>query len=362
MVDGRCEVNAGSADLKGRDKRVTPKKCELGGGAKAKKKVPGLPTAAAKLVLPPGYTKAAAGSTARRYSSGLSRVLGRGRGEQVVFDNEQREILEAADLGAVWLGHATVLLRMHGRWILTDPVFSHRVGVHLGPLALGVQRLIPAFAPKSLPQPDIILLSHAHFDHLDVPSLRALRDKKTQVITAVRTKGLVPRGFGKVVEAGWQDPVMLDDLRVTPIMPAHWGARTIVDKKRGFNSYLVDLVEAGLHGAKGAAGAPTARTGARVLYAGDTAHSRGYDKVGPLDLTIFGIGAYDPWIHAHASPEQVWDMHMSAQGEYLLPMHHSTFKLSDEPIDEPLRRLIAAAGTNHGKIVGRDVGRAWVRQ
>lgn len=96
----------------------------------------------------------------------------------------------------------------------------------------------------------------------------------------------------------------------------------------------------------------------RVLYAGDTAHSRSYDKVGPLDLTIFGISAYDLWIHAHASPEQVWDMHTSAQGEYLLPMHHSTFKLSDEPMDEPLARLIAAAGKDHAKIVGRDVGRA----
>ncbi|MFO0856590.1 MAG: MBL fold metallo-hydrolase [Phycisphaerales bacterium] len=331
-----------------------------GGGAKAKKVVPALPTAAAKLVLPPGYTRQAANSTAKRYSRGLSRVLGLGRGEQVEFDEAQREMLEAANLGAVWLGHATVLLRMNGRWILTDPVFSHRVGVHLGPLALGVQRLMPAFAPGSLPKPDIILLSHAHFDHLDVPSLRALRDKKTQVITAVRTKGLVPRGFGKVIEAGWRDPVMIDDLRVTPIMPAHWGARTILDKRRGFNSYLVDLVDHALRGAKGPAGAESASTGSRVLYAGDTAHSRSYDKVGPIDLTIFGIGAYDPWIHAHASPEQVWDMHTSAQGEYLLPMHHSTFKLSDEPMDEPLARLIAAAGKDHAKIVGREVGRAWV--
>ncbi len=348
--------------MKGRDSRVTRGRgCKSDKGTQAQKRPAGLPTAAAKLVLPPGYTKQAAGSAARRYSRGLSGVLGRARSQRVSFDEAQREVLESAELGAVWLGHATVMLRVHGRWILTDPVFSHRVGVHLGPLALGVKRLIPAFDPQSLPRPDVILLSHAHFDHLDVPSLRAMRDKRTQVITAIRTKRLVPRGFGNVIEAGWQDPVMIDGVRITPIMPAHWGARTIIDKRRGFNSYLVDVVDQGLRGAKGPAGAKTAINGTKVLYAGDTALSRGYDKIGPLDLTIFGIGAYDPWIHAHASPEQVWDMHTAAQGEYLLPMHHSTFKLSDEPMDEPLTRLIAAAGRHAERIVGRDVGQAWVR-
>lgn len=331
-------------------------------GTRARKNGSGLPTAAAKLVLPPGYTKEAASSTARRYSQGLSNVFGRARGGQVDFDEVQREQLEAAELGAVWLGHATVLLRIQGRWILTDPVFSHRVGLHFGPVSLGVRRLTPAFSPQSLPKPDVILLSHAHFDHLDVPSLRALRSKKTQVITAIRTKGLVPRGFGKVIEAGWQDPVMLDDLRVTPVMPAHWGARTILDKRRGFNSYLVDVVDQGLRTATGVAGVAEVKGSTRVLYAGDTAHSRSFDAIGPLDLTIFGIGAYDPWIHAHASPEQVWDMHTAAKGKYLLPMHHSTFKLSDEPLNEPLARLIAAAGREQSKIVGRLMGRAWVME
>lgn len=74
--------------------------------------------------------------------------------------------------------------------------------------------------------------------------------RKHKSLLAVRTKGLIPRGFGKVIEAGWQDPVMIDDLRVTPIMPAHWSARTILDKRRGFNSYLVDLVDHALRARK----------------------------------------------------------------------------------------------------------------
>lgn len=247
----------------------------------------------------------------------------------------------AESLGAVWLGHATVLLRVGGRWILTDPVFSSRIGMHVGPFTLGVPRVSPAVAPASLPTPDLILLSHAHFDHLDQPSLKALANKRTQVITAINTKGLVPRGFGSVREIDWDAQVDVDGLSISTLRPAHWGARTIWDKHRGFNSYVVQVGDR------------------KVLYAGDTAHSGAFRPVGPVDLSIFGIGAYDPWIHAHASPEQVWDMHTMAQGRYLLPMHHSTFVLSDEPLEEPLQRLIAAAGEREHTVVGRELGVAW---
>jgi L-ascorbate metabolism protein UlaG (beta-lactamase superfamily) len=84
-----------------------------------------------------------------------------------------------------------------------------------------------------------------------------------------------------------------------------------------------------------------------------------FDGLGKLDLSIFGIGAYDPWIHVHASPEQVWEMHQRSGAERILPMHHSTFELSDEPIDEPLRRLLSAAGTAGARVIGKELGEIW---
>lgn len=300
---------------------------------------------------PPGYTPAAARSSARRYPKNLLHTLTHARrakaAEGMALDAASLEQLAGAPLGAAWLGHATVLLRVDGRWVLTDPVFSHRIGLKVGPLTFGVSRQSPGIDPRSLPRPDLILLSHAHFDHLDRPSLRAIADRGTRVLTARHTRGLVPRGFGEVREVDWEHGVDVDGLAVRAMRPNHWGARTIWDKHRGYNSYVVEHAGA-------AGGRPR-----RVLFAGDTARSEAFRGVGPVDLSIFGIGAYDPWIHAHASPEEVWEMHQHAGGEHLLPMHHSTFELSDEPMDEPMRRLLAVAADQQHRVVGRALGEVW---
>jgi L-ascorbate metabolism protein UlaG (beta-lactamase superfamily) len=293
----------------------------------------------------PGYTPEAARSSARRYPKHLARTFAGGREDVLVLPPPVLDELAQARLGAVWLGHATVLLRMGGMWVLTDPVFSSKVGVKVGPVTFGVPRHTPAVDPRAIPRPDLVLLSHAHFDHLDKPSLRALVDRRTRVLTAEHTKMLVPRGFGSVQEVRWGEGVQIGDVVVRAIRPNHWGARAIWDKHRGFNSYLME------------------RAGAsqRVLFAGDTAATDAFAGVGPVELSIFGIGAYDPWVHAHANPEQVWEMHGQAGGEYLLPMHHSTFELSDEPSHEPLERLLRAAGERAAFVVGRGLGEAWTR-
>jgi L-ascorbate metabolism protein UlaG (beta-lactamase superfamily) len=250
-----------------------------------------------------------------------------------------------SSLAAVWLGHATVLIRMGGQWVLTDPVMSHRIGIPVGPVTIGLGRLIPAIDPENLPPLDAILISHAHFDHLDKPTLRRLAAPGTRVVTARHTGRLIPRGFGQVDELDWGKEITLGPLSLRAVRPRHWGARLSLDKHRGYNSYVVDSADR------------------RVLYAGDTAHTPDYGFLSgehrPTDLSIFGIGAYEPWIHAHANPEQVWEMHTQTGAKHLLPMHHSTFKLSDEPRDEPLRRLLAAAGHAAPSIVGREVGEVW---
>lgn len=258
----------------------------------------------------------------------------------------------AGPLSAAWLGHATVLLRVGGRWVLTDPVMSHRIGVRMGPVTVGLSRLLPPFDLATLPPIDLILLSHAHFDHLDRPTLKRLASPATRVITAANTRRLIPRGFGDVREIAWDRTLDADGLEIAALRPAHWGARTAWDRHRGFNSYVLS------------AGGASPR---RVLFAGDTARTDAFAAIprtgnagtGGTDLTIFGIGAYDPWVHAHATPEQVWAMHQDAGGRHLLPMHHSTFRLSDEPTAEPLARLRAAAGRLGHRIVGAGLGEVW---
>ena len=96
---------------------------------------------------------------------------------------------------ACWIGHSTVVIRIDGFTIVTDPVFSSRVGLNLGPFTLGIKRLVsPAGGVREIPEPDLIVLSHAHMDHFDIPSLRALESKNTSVVTAVNTSDLLRPG------------------------------------------------------------------------------------------------------------------------------------------------------------------------
>ncbi len=249
---------------------------------------------------------------------------------------------ENRDLSAVWIGHATVLLRIGGKTILTDPVFSNRVGLGLMLGTLGPRRRIaPALSIKNLPPLDLILISHAHFDHLDRPSLARL-DKKTPIITAPRTQDLMrDLGFRNISELRWGEKTNLDGLTITAREVVHWGSRVILDQYRGFNAYLL---EAG---------------GRRVLFGGDSAFHEFYNDIGGVDLAILGIGGYDPYIRAHASPEQAWAMAKHAGAKFLLPIHHTTFRLSHEPNHDPIQRLLQAAGPEANRIVIREIGQSW---
>jgi L-ascorbate metabolism protein UlaG (beta-lactamase superfamily) len=95
------------------------------------------------------------------------------------------------------------------------------------------------------------------------------------------------------------------------------------------------------------------------VFAGDTAHTDTYDDYGPAELAVFGIGAYDPREHMHATPEQVWRMFSRMQARWLLPIHHSTFELSDEPVEEPMRRLLLAARGKQDRVIQVAPGELW---
>jgi L-ascorbate metabolism protein UlaG (beta-lactamase superfamily) len=245
------------------------------------------------------------------------------------------------------LGHSTVLLNIFGLRVLTDPVFSMRVGLGFQPLVLGPKRYLrPALRPREFEAPDLILLSHAHFDHLDVASLRKF-SRDTPIVTARHTADLLRRWrFRDIVELDWGEHVSLTTragaVRIEAVEVAHWGARLIRDAHRGYNGYVIE------------------REGASLCFAGDTAYTRAFGRLNnprrPLDLMLMPIGAYNPWIRAHCSPEQAVAMANQAGAKYFVPIHHETFQLSDEPMDEPAARLRAAFAHDPERLLAVSVG------
>ena len=246
-------------------------------------------------------------------------------------------------LHAAWLGHTTVLLSLDGFTVLTDPVFSARIGLNFGPLTVGMKRLVDIAAPlPDLPPIDLVLLSHAHMDHFDLPSLRQLEDAHTHVITADRTSDLLrPKRYGGVQELRWNQSIQIGPARVTAFEVAHWGARMRSDLFRGYNGYLIEVER---H---------------RIVFGGDTAYTHSFRQLRsskPVDLAIMPIGAYDPWIHVHCNPEQAWTMANDAGAEFVLPVHHQTFQLGREARLEPIERLVAAAGSAPERVCVSEIG------
>ena len=246
-------------------------------------------------------------------------------------------------LFAAWLGHATVLLKIDGVTILTDPVFSTRVGLGLGPFTLGLKRLVePALALDDLPKIDLVLLSHAHMDHFDIPSLRSLENRGTTVVTAAKTADLLRADrYAGVHELGWGGRARVGPLEIRGFQVNHWGARMRSDVYRGYNGYTI---EAGRY---------------RVLFGGDTAVTDLFRQVRtsqPYHLALMPVGAYNPWIRYHCTPEQAWRMAGEAGAEFFLPIHHQTFQLSSEPYHEPIERVLTAAGSTTDRVAVRRIG------
>ncbi|MBX9602796.1 MAG: MBL fold metallo-hydrolase [Bryobacteraceae bacterium] len=247
---------------------------------------------------------------------------------------------------AAWLGHSSVLLKIDGVHILTDPVFSDRCGISLGLVTLGLKRrTAPALRIPELPPIDLILLSHAHMDHFDIPSLRRLESKGTRVVTARETSDLLrPGRYQHVRELGWGEKSREGEALIQGVEVNHWGARMRTDTYRGYNGYLIEV------GTR------------RVLFAGDTADTSTFRQLHsrrPIDLAVMPIGAYDPWIRYHCTPEQAWRMGNEAGSEYLLPVHHQTFELSREHYLEPISRFLDAAGSNPGRVALQEIGQSF---
>jgi L-ascorbate metabolism protein UlaG (beta-lactamase superfamily) len=247
---------------------------------------------------------------------------------------------------AAWLGHATVLMNFYGVRVLTDPALFARIGVNAWIGSIGPQRLIAcALAADELPEIDLVLVSHAHFDHLDTPSLAAVRGRPAALM-ASKTSDLLPRrAYSSVREMRWNEAVRIDtprgDILVRAIEVKHWGARLQGDTYRGYNGYVLE------------------REGRRVLFGGDTANTplfASHRRHGPYEAAIMPIGAYNPWVHNHCTPEQAVKLADAAGARLFIPVHHQSFELSREPVHEPIERAHAALAGELGRLAISEIG------
>jgi L-ascorbate metabolism protein UlaG (beta-lactamase superfamily) len=289
-----------------------------------------------------------------------------------------------ARVTVAWLGHATVLVNFFGIKILTDPVLFPRIGIRLPGFTIGPKRLTaPALEFDELPAIDVILLSHAHFDHFDLRTLHRLSRRRskparrgerrpkadfnasTKIITALRTSDLLRwTKFRDVTGLRWGEQKSIaasaGEIDIIAFRVKHWGARMQHDDYRGYNGYLLE------------------RNGRRIIFGGDTAMTddfqqlRSYGSTQPVDstgcpsgtkwvdLAIMSIGCYTPWVRTHCNPEQAVQMANDAGARFIMPVHHQTFRLSFEPFREPIDRFEAALGNQPERIALREIGETFV--
>jgi len=243
------------------------------------------------------------------------------------------ELVSPGETGVTFLGHSSFFLQIGSRNILADPVFSTRLVV------LRRQRR-PGVLVGDLPPIDLILVTHAHMDHLDKASLRQviratrqLSGRAPEVIVPHGVEDLVDwMGFEQVHALSWWDDIETLGLKITMTPCKHWGARMFRDMHREYGGYLI---------------AP-ATGGQTVYHSGDTAYFEGFAEIGARlrpDVALLPIGAYfpDTYRSVHTSPEEAVRGFLECGAKWMIPMHFGTFRLGREPMDEPLERLAADA-------------------
>ncbi len=248
-----------------------------------------------------------------------------------------------------WLGHATALINFFGVHILTDPAFSKRIGISWGLGVAGPKRhFAPALDISELPPIDVVLLSHAHMDHMDLPSLAGF-GASTVVATAKKTRDILAGSRSPIAELSWGEQRSVrcpnGEIAIEAFEVKHWGQRWPSEIVRGYNGYVLR------------------REGKTLLFGGDTAHTplfRNLRSGGPFEAAIMPIGAYRPWIRNHCTPEEAVSMANEAGARYIVPVHHQTFRLSDEPFKEPIERLELALEDEPERLALRQVGEAFV--
>jgi L-ascorbate metabolism protein UlaG (beta-lactamase superfamily) len=248
-----------------------------------------------------------------------------------------------------WLGHSTVLVNFYGIRILTDPALAKNVGISYGLGTIGPKRFVaPALTSAQLPPIDVVLLSHAHMDHMDLPTMRLLGSTPAAVTARTTRDLLVGTGLKHITELGWGERVNCrtdrGDLQIEAFEVKHWGQRWPSELPRGYNGYILR------------------REGRAILFGGDTALTPTLGDIksrGPFAVAIMPIGAYRPWIWNHCTPEEALSMANAARAKFIVPVHHQTFRLSEEPRNEPIERLAAALEREPERMAVRQIGQTF---
>ena len=241
-------------------------------------------------------------------------------------------VTRSSDLQITWFGHSTILIELEGKRILTDPMW----GENAAPARfLGVKRFFPPpISLDRLPDVDVVILSHDHYDHLDESTIRSLRDSVPLFIA--------PLGVGahleywgipadRIVELDWWDGFDLGGIELVCTPARHFSGRSFFDR---FQTLWAGWAILG--------------SNRRVFFSGDSGMFPGFadigERLGPFDLTMIDAGAYNAaWVDVHMGPEQAIAAHQMVRGHLLLPIHWGTFKLAFHGWTEPVERLIVAA-------------------
>ena len=220
-----------------------------------------------------------------------------------------------------WIGHATYLVQLGGRTVITDPILSPRV-------AIVPRNAPPGLTHETLPHIDVVTVSHNHYDHMDLPTLARLARAPEPPAIVVPT-GLAAAmrkiGYRDIFELGWWQTAEVRDLAITLVPAQHWSRRGLTDTDETLWGGFV--IEGG---------------GVRAYHSGDTAYFSGFAEIGrrmgPIDAAMLPIGAYDPrWFMRaqHMNPEDAVQAFVDLGAKRFFAMHWGTFKLTDEPIGEP---------------------------
>lgn len=248
---------------------------------------------------------------------------------------EPRKFLPVAadELGVTFIGHSGFLIQMAGKNVLVDPNFADWIFI--------LKRLRrPGLRLRELPPIDVVLLSHAHFDHLHRPSLRAIA-RHTRKLRGEAPRLVVPKGVAdlvddlrylSVIEMKWWESIRVGGLEITHVPANHWGARMLRDYHRGFGGYVLRSEKHSLY------------------HSGDTAYFNGFATIGERlqpEIALLPIGAYEPpsFRNVHTSPEDAVQAFLDLGAKRMIPMHYGTFRLSHEPMEEPVPRLLQAAAS-----------------